>query len=398
MRGRKRTKETFIEDSIKIHGNKYDYSKVNFINTMIKVKIICPIHGEFMQIPCEHLKGAGCPICAKNSKRKTTAQFIKDAIKVHGDKYDYSKVEYINNKIKVCIICPKHGEFWQSPIKHLMSAQGCPRCHLYKGKKVKNVNNVSFTNTTDYEKNFIEKSSKIHNNKYDYSKVNYINTNTKVCIICPKHGEFWQRPHYHLKGRGCPKCGRKMVTTETYLELINERYNDKYDFSKIVYINRKTPITVICKEHGEFNISPIHLLNNHEAEHCPICQTKKNILETKLFETIQQKFNNQKIVRNYHNYKLLGRKEIDIYFPKLKIGIEYQGGQHFKPVDLFGGEEQFKKQLERDYEKIEQCKQNGIILLHFTYDNKIKTNVSYNVYNNVNDIINIIETKIKMGS
>ena len=89
---------------------------------------------------------------------------------------------------------------------------------------------------------------------------------------------------------------------------------------------------------------------------------------------------------------MLGRKEIDIYFPKLKIGIEYQGGQHFKPVDLFGGEEQFKKQLERDYEKIEQCKQNGIILLHFTYDNKIKTNVSYNVYNNINDIFNIIET------
>lgn len=397
MRGKKRTKETFIRDSRKIHNNKYDYSKVNFINTMIKVKIICPIHGEFTQMPCEHLKGRGCPQCSKDSKRKTIAQFIEDAKKVHGEKYDYSKVKYIDNKTKVCIICPIHGEFWQAPIKHLMAAQGCPKCNKI-GKKIKEVNNISFTNTTNYAEKFIKEAPIKHKNKYDYSKVNYVNTNTKVCIICPKHGEFWQTPHHHLDGRGCPKCGRKIVTTETYLELINERYDDKYNFSKIVYKNRKTPITVICKEHGEFNISPITLLNNQDAEHCPICQTKKNILETKLFETIQQKFNNQKIVRNYHNHKILGRKEIDIYFPKLKIGIEYQGGQHFKPIDLFGGKEVFKKQLERDYEKIEQCKQNEIMLLHFTYESNIKTDVSYKIYNDINDIINIIETKIKMGS
>ena len=398
MRGVKRTKEIFIEDAIKVHGDKYDYSKVVYIYTDAKVIITCPEHGDFLQTPNEHLKGSGCPVCAKKKRRKTATQFIKEARKVHGNKYEYSKVEYKNGKTKVCIICPIHGEFWQAPIKHLMGAQGCPKCHLKGGKKVKKVNNVSFSNTINYAEKFIKEASIKHNNKYDYSKVEYINSQTKVCIICPIHGEFWQAPHYHLAGRGCPKCGRKIVTTETYIEFAKEKYGNKYDYSKVNYVNRKTPITIICKEHGEFQISPIVFLTNINSEHCPICSTKINVLETRLFETIQKKYGNLKIVRGYRNYKILGRKEIDIYFPKLKLGVEYQGAQHFIPVDLFGGVEQFKKQLKLDYDKINECKKNNIKLLHFTYDKRIKPNVSYKVYNNIDDLINIIDEHIKMGS
>lgn len=121
----------------------------------------------------------------------TNYEFITKARKVHGDKYDYSKVEYRKSSIKVCIICPQHGEFWQTPNAHLNS-QGCSYC---------------YGNTKSTTETFINKAIKIHENKYDYSKVKYVNAKTNVCIICPKHGEFWQTPDAHINGKqGCPFC------------------------------------------------------------------------------------------------------------------------------------------------------------------------------------------------
>jgi len=135
------------------------------------------------------------------SKRKTTEQFIEDAKKVHKDKYNYTKVVYISNKIKVYVICPKHGEFLVRPDHHL-SGEGCPKCaniSRYKNQRL---------TTLD----FIKRAKEIHNNRYDYSKVEYLNNHTKVCIICPIHGEFYQMPQDHLKGCGCWKC------KQSYLE------------------------------------------------------------------------------------------------------------------------------------------------------------------------------------
>ena len=379
MRGIKRNEQSFVECALKQHGTKYDYSKIKYINTDTKVCIICSEHGEFWQTPNEHLKGCGCPVCAKNTRRKTNEQFINEARLVHGDKYDYSKVKYINNKTKVCIICPIHGEFYQAPAKHLMDSQGCPKCNK-RGNKKKIVKHVSFTDTTDYKEKFIKEATIKHNGKYDYSKVEYINNNKKVCIICPIHGEFYQAPHYHSAGRGCPKCGRKIITTETFIESAKSIYGDSYIYSQTQYINRKTPIKIICPEHGEFQLSPLSFLTNKKSEHCPICATKKNVNETKLFEVLQKAFPMQKIIRGYRNYKILGRKEIDIYFPQLKIGIEYQGQQHFRSVDIFGGEETLQKQLKRDIIKIDECINNNIKLFHFSYDTKNIENVDYHVY------------------
>ena len=154
-----------------------------------------------------HLRGQGCPKCA-GTKKSSTKEFIEKARKVHGDKYDYSKVEYINNKTKVCIICPEHGEFWQTPNCHL-SGDGCAKC----SKKHKY--------TTE---EWIEEAKKVHGNKYDYSKVNYINSQTKVCIICPEHGEFWQKPDRHLLGQGCPICRTSVLEDKLY-EKLKSKYN-----------------------------------------------------------------------------------------------------------------------------------------------------------------------------
>ena len=140
--------------------------------------------------------------------------FIEKARKIHNDKYDYSKVEYINAKTKVCIKCPIHGEFWQTPTDHL-SGKGCKYC----------ANNVKYTS-----ENFVEKSKKIHGNKYDYSNVNYVNNSTKVCIICPEHGEFWQTPDNHLRGHSCPKCNTSKLENE--IRSILSENNIKFEEQK----------------------------------------------------------------------------------------------------------------------------------------------------------------------
>ena len=123
--GRNKDNEKIIRNFVYIHYGKYDYSLVNYKNDKTKVKIICPTHGEFEQTPNSHLSGSGCPIC--NNKRNCTNQFIENSKLVHGDKYEYSLVEYINNKTKVKIICFDHGEFEQVPISHI-NGSGCPKC------------------------------------------------------------------------------------------------------------------------------------------------------------------------------------------------------------------------------------------------------------------------------
>ena len=131
-------------------------------------------------------------------KKKTKEEFIKEATENHKDKYDYSKVEYVNNHTKVCINCPKHGEFWQTPHAH-NQGQGCLKCGIEKRSEKK----------TSTKEEFIKKAREKHGDKYDYSKVDYVNNATKVCIICPEHGEFWQRPNEHLNGRGCHECAKE---------------------------------------------------------------------------------------------------------------------------------------------------------------------------------------------
>ena len=143
---RKSTTEQFIKKAISIHGDKYDYSKVNYINAQTKVTIICPVHGEFYQTPNAHTSmtnKCGCPRCSMSrypsrgkSKRRTTNDFIQHAREIHGNKYDYSKVNYINNHKKVEIICPEHGSFWQAPTLHTHGGNGCPKCRESKGERI----------------------------------------------------------------------------------------------------------------------------------------------------------------------------------------------------------------------------------------------------------------------
>ena len=267
LKQRSNTQE-FIKKAVEKHGNKYDYSKVEYINNTSKIIIICKDHGEYTQQPNNHLMGKKCKLCSieniRLQNRSNTQEFIKKAITIHGDIYDYSKVDYIDNTTKVIIKCPIHQEFEQNPADHL-SGNGCQKCGIIKSHQ-------SQTFTTEM---FIEKAMTIHGeNTYDYSKVEYVGSHSKVIIICKKHGEFEQTPCSHTRQRaGCIQCGiiksslSKTSTTKEFIENAMTIHGDKYDYSKSIYTKRFELLIVICKIHGEFI--------QRASEHLSGCGCKK---------------------------------------------------------------------------------------------------------------------------
>lgn len=346
---KKLTTEEFINKAKEIHGDKYDYSNVEYKGSKMKVCIICPKHGEFWQKPSKHLQGQGCPKCV--NKNITTEEFIIKAKEIHGNKYNYSKVNYLNNHTKVCIICLKHGEFFLTPSEHINNVYGCPIC---SGNLI----------TTE---SFIERAKKIHGDKYDYSKVNYVDSKTKVCIICPKHGEFWQVPSNHLQGQGCKKCYicEKSLLTEDFINKAKEIHGNKYDYSKVEYVNAKIPVCIICPEHGEFWQKPENHL--YTLSGCQKCSLKNNKSEQILLNKLKSDGFN---VEYQKHFTWLGKQSLDIYLPDYNIAIEYQGRQHFKPIKKFGGKEGFEKTKFNDYVKYDLCNKNNLKLFYFTFDKR----------------------------
>ena len=217
------TQDEFIERAKKLYGDKYDYSKVEYKNFATPVIIICKKHGEFKVKPGRFLEGHSCKKCGiekvADSKRLTTEEFIKKAKEKHGDKYDYSKTVYVNNRTKVCVICKEHGEFFTYPSSHLSGA-GCKICSRIKLSN-------KFSKTTEQ---FIKECKELYGDRFDYSKVEYKNNHTKVCIICPKHGEFWITPQCFLRGNNCPKC--KMSHLENTIRMLLEHNNIRYEYEK----------------------------------------------------------------------------------------------------------------------------------------------------------------------
>jgi len=313
-------------------------------------------------------------------KKKTTEEFIKDARDVHGDKYDYSKVEYVNCMTKICIICPKHGEFYQTPTNHL-NGHGCPKC---KGDKIRE------KKTSTIEK-FIKYAREKHGDKYNYSKVDYVNSDTKVCIICPEHGEFEQRPNNHTRGDGCPVCKcdkireKKTSTIEKFIKYAREKHGDKYNYSKVDYVNSDTKVCIICPEHGEFEQRPHNHLTGNGCPKCNLSHLERSVMN--YLDDVGITYDYQKI------FKWLGRQSLDFYLPDYNVGIECQGRQHFFPIDFAGkGVEwackQFDKLIKRDNRKKALCEKHGVKLLYFGDTPNYDTFLGEVVHDNVQYLIN----------
>ena len=388
------TTEEFINRAREVHGDKYDYSKTEYVNNHTKVCIICPEHGEFWQVPSSHLRGIGCGRCG-GTGCLTTEEFIKRAKEVHGNKYDYSECIYSTAHGMVTIICPIHGKFRQIAHNHLHGAT-CPKCaNRERG-------------TTE---EFIEKARKIHGDKYDYSKVEYVNAYTKVCIICPEHGEFWQTPNGHLNGNGCPVCAhtdnwdtRGRTTTEEFIRKVEEVHGDKYDLSLVKYSNSRSKVEVIChkinnrtgEEHGKFEIVANSLLNGRG---CPKCRNSK--LQIKVESFLRKKNITFKSEYSWEwlKFKSNGRLHVDLYIPEYNTVIECQGIQHYIPL-RYGKQKQedadmlFELRQTRDKIKKKLCEKNGVKIVYFTekgiYDKWVndKTNLFYDLEEMLNFIKN----------
>ena len=345
---KKLTTEEFIEKARKIHSDKYDYSKVEYVNSKTKVCIICPEHGEFWQIPNAHLKGQGCSKCAKiktsDIKRKTTDVFINELKTIFGDEYDYSKVNYINNRVKVCIICPEHGEFEMKPL-HLIHKHGCPKC-------------AGRNRTTD---EFIEKARQIHGDKYDYLNTVYNGSHKIIKIICPKHGLFTQTPHLHLRGHGCLKCYEERrgftlrPTTEEFIEKARKVHGNKYDYNKVEYINTETKVCIICSEHGEFWQTPHDHL---QGCGCPKCSHTTSRNEEEICNFVKNILNINNI--EIRNKSVISPLELDLYLPEHKLAIEYNG--------VWWHSEAYGKDKNYHLNKLNECNVKGTRLIHIFED------------------------------
>ena len=347
--------EEFIKKAKKIHGNKYNYSKSEYKGSKELICIICPEHGEFWQTPNNHLNGKGCKKCAAKSRwekrhKTTTEEFIEKAKKVHGEKYNYSNVKYVNSQSKVCIICPEHGEFWQTPNAHL-NGQGCPNCD--KSCKLT-------------KKTFIEKAKKVHGEKYNYSNVKYVNSQSKVCIICPEHGEFWQTPNNHLNGKGCPKCSRlHKLTTKEFIERAKNIHGNKYDYSKAEYKGIHEKICIICPEHGEFWQIPSNHLKGYGCKECNKYYLEKEISNLLINNSIHFEYN-----KTFEWLKYKNNMYLDFYLPEYNIAIECQGEQHLIKERKFNETKiSDENNLERDVVKNDLCIKNGVKLVYFSYTN-----------------------------
>jgi len=268
----RKTKDYYINLAKEIHGNKFDYSKADYQGAKKKVCIICPEHGEFWQTFDNHVNSKkGCPKCAGNTQ-KTTEEFIGQGKAVHGDRYDYSKTKYVNNSKKVIIICKEHGEFEQVPPSHLRGSN-CPVC----------TNRAPITT-----QGFIERATKVHGNRYDYSEVEYNGSGAKVVIKCAEHGRFEQVPYNHITGKqGCPSCGNlakgvsQRSSKEKFIKTSLEVHGEgSFDYSEVEYQKNNIKVKITCRYGHTFWQTPANHITGFGCPECALGWPKAGYYKT----------------------------------------------------------------------------------------------------------------------
>jgi len=284
-----RAKQKFKQEAELLHNNIYDYSKSIYISATDNIIIICGTHGEFEQTPNSHLNGNGCKKCAiENTKLRMSIPWETYKLqleKLYNNIYDYSKVEWKGVDEKIIVICKIHGEFIIRPQDH-KHGRGCQKCS--KETKIQ-------YNKHDTEM-FVQMAKKIWGDTYDYSKVDYKDSNTKIIVICEKHGEYEQIPTNHLK-YGCGSCGReankrnielKEKCKSEFVSKANTIHENIYDYSSTHYVDSISKVTVICKIHGVFSITP----SNHLRDKgCPDCGKEySRLAKLKDFDEYQPEF------------------------------------------------------------------------------------------------------------
>ena len=378
---KKHTQQDFIDRSRKKHGNKFDYSRVEYTGRYNKVPIRCPIHGWFEQKPREHYESKyGCRDCsidARTSSRTFSQSHVIELFKeVHGDRYDYSLVDYKNMLSPVTIKCNIHGPFQMNPSKHIYHKQQCRECAYIERIDSRK---VSF-------QEFLSRVKSVHGDKYDYSAIvwdNNINTaHDNISIKCNDcENIFPQTPQAHMSGSGCGVCtlGRLHPDGRNSMANTDEELSAEFDLQKnhpltpndiVAGTNKKlwwncTTVSRTPCGHSWPTSGSARLRTG-----CPKCKKKT---QGKVYDFVKEllpQFDD--IYFDYKHPKLRFIKtnkkmELDIWIPDISIAIEYQGEQHYMPKTHWGGEKEFKKILNRDAQKKEACEIEGITLIEVPY-------------------------------
>ena len=276
----KLTAEQFIAKAKAKHGDTYSYDKCVYVRARDRVTITCNIHGDFIQIAADHTcrsRKSGCPKCDREERAaaatKTTETYIKEAQKVHGDRYDYSQTEYKHSLQDVVILCKEHGPFQQTANNHL-TGSGCRRCNLVGPHTIHSSPAKSHSTAS-----FIQQAKSIHKDTYGYGKVEYINSTSVVTVTCRIHGDFLIKPISHIHGKaGCVKCGneasamKRRHPVEEFVRQATAKHGDRYDYSQVVYTNIDTAVAILCETHGLFKQSAY---NHIRGQGCPSCAVQQ---------------------------------------------------------------------------------------------------------------------------
>lgn len=380
-------------------------------------------------------------------KKINTEIFINRSIEKHGDTYDYDKTIFTHSKNKVIITCKIHGDFEQEPHKHLIG-RGCRECGFKKSSNWVNRSNTRKSKVSI--ESWIDRCDKIHDSKYEYSKVNFNYLTDEVIIICDKHGEFKKRANLHLKS-GCARCSKQKLHKDDVMELLNKNtyfdispfdnyinnrqkievsckkenhitlksindllsnkgkcsfcskkhrhskdewvemcdkiHNNKYDYSFSIYENVKSKVNIICPLHGEFT----QIANSHRyGSGCKKCN--KSIGENIITEILSLNKLNYIEQKNFEGLKYKSNLYFDFYLPEYNLCIEFDGLQHTKAYSFFGGEEALKERKLRDVIKNNYCKENNINLLRISH--QINYKIRDRVYNIIEEKINNVLNEI----
>jgi len=236
-----------------------------------------------------------------------------------------------------------------------MSGNGCKKC----------------ANENRRNKDFLIKCKLKFKNKYDYSIVNFNSLKNKVNIICPEHGVFEQVIADHFNSNGCPFCSGKKMNTEFFIKKSNILHNNYYDYSMLEYKRAFDKVSIICPNHGEFKqMAYTHLAGSG----CPVCKSSKG--EIKIISLLDNLGIKYETEYTFENCKFKLKLPFDFYLPDSNICIEYNGIQHYKPIEYFGGEKGFEIRKIRDGIKKEYCKKNNIKLKIITYKNDIEEKIN----------------------
>jgi len=371
--------DTFVKKAREKYGDKFTYHKDTYSGIRTNTKITCPIHGDFIQAPYVHIADYtlfGCKKCGHDlglSKAVTKEKFIERANQKFNNKFSFDKMNYKDFNTKVIITCPIHGDFETTPLYFINTTYGCAECSVLGRAET---SKVSF-------EEFVNKAKAKHNDRYTYHKDSYDGITSDTRITCPIHGDFMQEAYNHaVMGHGCAKCsGKHQYTTEEWVDRAISIRGHRYDYSKVKYIDKYTPVTIICAKHGEFKQNPDAHINR--KANCPKCSA--SMPERIIINWLDE--NDIKYVYQYMFPSIDSKLRYDFYLTELNILIEYDGSQHFNSISLYestfnpdahNGMTYLEYTKSNDKKKEEIARSLNVPLVRITYkDNDIIAKLKY---------------------